>query len=65
MHTVAGDVKAIFSMLNPAASPFDGSQGETNYRIEVELNGRWRGGFPTLADAGRTGTSAQVCLEFA
>lgn len=38
MHTVAGDVKAIFSMLIPVASPFDGNQGETNYRIEVELN---------------------------
>ena len=58
MHTVAGDVKAVFSMLNPVASDFDGSKGETNYRIEVEMIGRWRGGFPVPADAGGAESSA-------
>ncbi len=48
MHTVGGDVKAIFSMLAGAA--FCGKQGETNYNIEHCLNGRWQGGFPRPAD---------------
>ena len=49
MHTVAGDVKAIFQML--AGGAFRGRQGETNYNIEQCLNGRWSGGFPRPADA--------------
>ena len=63
MHTVAGDVKAIFQMLAGAA--FRGKQGETNYNIEHCLNGRWRGGFPRPADAADQVWPRGMCITLA